>query len=1614
MKKLSKRFLSLFLAMLMLCSVMPAGTITAQAYSIGDTCTLVLQRKNKKSGNWKDYKYIEFKIEGKNAYNYYGTCTPFTLDVVPGGLSLVSDDQYISAFIVQGSGKKNLLFFERLSQAKNISTGAYNKEFAHVNSDIKFASGTSEKLSNIRIADLNLSWNYGKLEYNYRFVIKDNLNKTLVNKIINSFTGNKKASVKAKVYKSANIKTGNGKIIGYLSPSSSVVIVGVSGNQAKILYNGQEAWIDLYSCEYEEPTITKPPAPTITLNSATELKEGDFINFSWNNVTDAEYYVAKLYNSKGNCLKTIDRIYGTNASFQAIDPETYSVKVYGKNYMFDGDVGTMNKKVKVLPPNKVTYKNDDGTVLFEQKVPYTENATPPLAPDKKGYVFTRWVDDASTSENPITAKLTNLKADSVVRAEYEKKKYKVQFIDGTGKVVAGELGEQTVAFGDDATPPDASIVTVPDSNSDPDFKSSYEFAGWDSEKYKNVYNEDQKEPIKIHAVFNWINKDLPIACSNVRAERQPDGYTVYFNLQNYPDRRTRGRAVVALKTQSGRLVYTTESAAFSIAEGGAKSVEVFVPCDDAATVAEVYIIDSSYDGIPISNTASSGVDNALMWSNWLEVLPDNVDPNDTEVEPRTEYRYRNKIRTTNIKNTLDGYIWEGTDPVNDAIEDSNSPGAWSAWSWTKLYENNYRTSGDGRWLEVQPQENALKTAEKYNYYYYRYWNSSAGTYYYTYGSGMGGTLYSYSQSTPLDYYGNYDGHNGYIRKAGAVNFGNELWFLSSHTPPQYATRWRSRMHTYHYNFWKWDNWSDWSPEEVTPTENGDREVETRETVRYKSVSAGIEDNSGESHTFEGDVEPELAGKNITLFITKYKASSDFTNEFVGQTKIRDDGSYSFTYKLREEPTAETGDFTIKIGIEGESGTRDVDVIEAPKAQYKVTFYNDDGEIIDTQTVTESKNANLPDGPEVPGKTFICWNNTCTNVQSDLEVKPVYTNNKYRVRFVDWRKQEIYEKEFNYGEDLEYKTESATLLDENGNEYEGEIETTPEDAESGKFLGWDAILNNDGKKIKVTSDMMVQAVYDTNEYIVEFKDANGETVNSRTVEYGDSITVDEMPELPEDEYADYYEWDIAPEELMNIKGDITVKAVFDFDETTVTPTADVTTGHYDNTQTVSLSCEDESADIYYTTDGTYPKAVKNGGNSDEETQENVTSEVNVYTEPIEISEDTVLRFCASSFGKNDSEEATEYYAFGNSKILNVYNNFADDAESALAATFISEDIASIDNKLFAVDGFALDGVYTDSEYTNEADFENGTFGNVVNLYAKYTINSYTVTFKKDGETVSEQTVDYGAEATPPEMPKDGTKVFFEWDTDEYTFVEKDLTVNAVYKEESEITKITLSRDNYTMDQGDTFILEGEISGVDLPDDISIIWHSEDENVATVYDDGTVTATGSGETVIYAVTSDDSAVAECKITVNPSVNYSVTLKDSATVRFDSAGYLRNIPLSNNTVDNLLPNFKNSASSLEFKNANDEVISGDSLVGTGTVISLLNNGNAIHSITAIMTGDVTCDGKINNRDVVYAARVIVKKQTANDAQLLAMDVNGDGKVNNRDVAMLARYLVGKETIA
>lgn len=60
--------------------------------------------------------------------------------------------------------------------------------------------------------------------------------------------------------------------------------------------------------------------------------------------------------------------------------------------------------------------------------------------------------------------------------------------------------------------------------------------------------------------------------------------------------------------------------------------------------------------------------------------------------------------------------------------------------------------------------------------------------------------------------------------------------------------------------------------------------------------------------------------------------------------------------------------------------------------FTVTFHSWDGTVLKTETVEQGKNATAPEAPERDGYTFVGWDKTFTNVQSDLDVTAVYREN----------------------------------------------------------------------------------------------------------------------------------------------------------------------------------------------------------------------------------------------------------------------------------------------------------------------------------------------------------------------------------------------------------------------------------------------------------------------------------------------------------------------------------------------------------------------------------------------------------------------------------------------
>lgn len=151
-------------------------------------------------------------------------------------------------------------------------------------------------------------------------------------------------------------------------------------------------------------------------------------------------------------------------------------------------------------------------------------------------------------------------------------------------------------------------------------------------------------------------------------------------------------------------------------------------------------------------------------------------------------------------------------------------------------------------------------------------------------------------------------------------------------------------------------------------------------------------------------------------------------------------------------------------------------------KYTVTFM--DGEkVLETQTVEYEAAATAPDTARLSppeGMHFAKWDKDFSKVTEDIEVSAVYELNVYTVIFKN-------------GETT-LKTEMVK---------HGFAATAPNvyDTATKKFVGWDKSFDN------VTSDLIVNAKFETKKFTLTFINFDGTTVYTAAVEYGASIDSD---------------------------------------------------------------------------------------------------------------------------------------------------------------------------------------------------------------------------------------------------------------------------------------------------------------------------------------------------------------------------------------------------------------------------------------------------------------------------------------------------------------------------
>ena len=384
------------------------------------------------------------------------------------------------------------------------------------------------------------------------------------------------------------------------------------------------------------------------------------------------------------------------------------------------------------------------------------------------------------------------------------------------------------------------------------------------------------------------------------------------------------------------------------------------------------------------------------------------------------------------------------------------------------------------------------------------------------------------------------------------------------------------------------------------------------------------------------------------------------------------------------------------------------------------------------------------------------------------------------------------------------------------------------------------------------------------------------------------------------------------------------------------------------------------------------------------------------------------------------------------------------------------------------GHTFDGWYDNEELAGEEITEITTedYGDKT-FYAKWSINSYTVTFKDGDEVVKTESVLFNNPATAPEISKQGYNI--SWDKD-FSIITDDTTVNAVWIPKNN----TKYRIEYYLRNTDTEV-EGYILGnseekagtTDAEVEATIIdisgftYNPNNSNNVTsgtiaadeslvlklyynrnLYDIEYVLngghASGLSNQYLYGkelilskkVTKegytfdgwyDNESLQGNKITKIETVdigNKTFYAKWKEVESFassevysidDENKYITQID-QKTTLKDFLDNIQINGTAVVVDQNGDELANENALIGTGCKLQV-TIGEVTEEYTIIINGDINGDGKVTVTDLSTMAKLIVGKiQSPTAVQQKAADLDGNGKVSATDLSSINQIIAGK----
>lgn len=239
-----------------------------------------------------------------------------------------------------------------------------------------------------------------------------------------------------------------------------------------------------------------------------------------------------------------------------------------------------------------------------------------------------------------------------------------------------------------------------------------------------------------------------------------------------------------------------------------------------------------------------------------------------------------------------------------------------------------------------------------------------------------------------------------------------------------------------------------------------------------------------------------------------------------------------------------------------------------------------------------------------------------------------------------------------------------------------------------------------------------------------------------------------------------------------------------------------------------------------------------------------------------------------------------------------------------------------------------------------------------------------------------------------------------------------TITVEVTRQRDIEKIEVSDSAIALNLNETKVITTTITPSDASDQ-RLVWTSIDPSIATVDQDGTITAVGIGGTIVEVASAANpnikaQIIVEVRLLALSSDTLDIVRISETETRAISDYVMGSEPQT--TIDDYLKAYNNDRGLLHvFDQAGNEIVDLSQLVATKMSIKLIYNNVVYDELIIVVKGDLNGDGIVDLIDDSLLFNKVLYDEELEDIILVAADINEDNKVDLLDSSSLYNYVLG-----